>query len=672
MGGAFGFIDAFRSSRSGSKLPLDLQIAGIAAIWCIAALLGLFITALVLAGIHLLQRFLKMELAVPIWPSGFSLSFLLALSIFSFNYDSPMVYFLGIGLAIIAFTVYSLGSSKYRFLTATSFWAFLNVAEFVILFSFLSFSSPIHHGLRGKSIFSGLLVFLGFSLAMFLSVSAKYKRRILFGLIAAFIFLVADYSIVSTVKSRRPESARPSTDNIILITIDTLRSDHLGCYGNNKILTENMDRIASEGILYKNCMSPIPLTNPSHASILTGLYPPHHGILLNGESHLNPGIKTLPDVLSQRGYKTAAFVSGHTLKNWVCHFSEQFELYEDNFSPSRILPDSVFESIFAKPCLAMLKRIHFLGDLNKNSRIAEKVIKEAGDWISLNSDSPFFLWLHVFDPHGPYSPPPPYNKMYYSEYSTKVDGDWIKLTDDQKIEMLKNEGYLEQFKSLYAGEVSYVDDQIGVFLNVLRRMRLLEKTMIILTADHGESLTEHNYYFDHSVCLYDPSLKVPLIFRLPNKEHAGDQVDDLVRLVDIFPTVLDYCRIRFTEKVDGRPLLGNKENPRIEEPALSFVFPGEIQGNKKLLSVRTSNYKYIRTSSWWGDLLLMPESEELYNIQEDPKELRNLLFEEPDMLNKFRLTGESYWTSWMNLKQKSVPKTSKQDMDKLRSLGYFR
>jgi arylsulfatase A-like enzyme len=222
--------------------------------------------------------------------------------------------------------------------------------------------------------------------------------------------------------------------------------------------------------------------------------------------------------------------------------------------------------------------------------------------------------------------------------------------------------------------VSYADEQVGRLLSVLDRLGLDDRTLVIATSDHGESLTEHDYYFDHTVCLYDPSLRVPLIFRFPGGEPAGRRCTGLVQLIDVCPTILDYLGVGGNPEPDGASLLRQcvGVSDRFEsEIAISTVFTGEIVGGKSLLSIRTPHHKYIRTSPWFGDLLVISGRDEFYDLVEDPGEVRDLAEREPPMLGGFRELGDEYWDAWMSRKIAKPGPISRQTAETLRSLGYL-
>jgi len=255
--------------------------------------------------------------------------------------------------------------------------------------------------------------------------------------------------------------------NIILITIDTLRADHLECYGYDKVKTPEINRLANEGILFEHNIVQAPLTLPSHASILTGTYPLHHGVRDNGGFYLSENHLTLAESLKNIGYTTGAFVAAFVLdSHWG--LDQGFDYYYDNFD------------------LTKYKTV----SLDSVQRRGDEVLAEVYKWVEDQSQQKFFAWIHLYDPHTPYDPPEPYK----TEYKGRPLG-------------------------LYDGEIAYVDQLMGEFRDFMDKKELLDNTLVIFTADHGESLGEHKESA-HGFFIYDSDIRVPLIMRLPEGKFA--------------------------------------------------------------------------------------------------------------------------------------------------------
>lgn len=322
--------------------------------------------------------------------------------------------------------------------------------------------------------------------------------------------------------------------NIFLITLDTVRADHISFYGYKKIKTPHIDQLAKEGIVFFNAYSPVPITLPAHASILTGLYPQSHGVHDNNIFNLRNSVETLAEVLKKYNYQTAAFVSSIIL-NHQYGLNQGFDFYDDSI-----------EFGFAK---------NIIGE-----RKAEDTTKAVCNWLK-KSNSPLFLWVHYFDPHSPYNPPSPYSEKYSS--------------------------------NLYDGEIAYVDNSIGLLLDCIYKKYDKKNVLILLIGDHGESLGEHGED-RHGILLYNSALKVPFILKLPNLKHSI--INFNVSLVDIFPTLLDYLKLPVPEYIEGISLLPvvNKSSKLERTIFFETFMPYYTYRWSPLFAILIDNFKYIK------------------------------------------------------------------------------
>jgi arylsulfatase A-like enzyme len=407
----------------------------------------------------------------------------------------------------------------------------------------------------------------------------RSKRHDIFWLSGA-VFGVLTGVLVATgcgrsERTEQPEE-RPAVDwrgeiapndlNVILVTIDTLRSDRVSSYGSDLVDTPNIDGFASEGVLFSNAASTVPFTLPAHSSILTGLYPPGHGVRENVGYTLDPSIPTLAEVLSDGGWNTAGFVSAFVLDGrWG--IDRGFDHYFDDFD----LAD------FDTPNLGSVQRS---GDVT---------IAEAVRWLDGRSqDDPFFLWLHLYDPHDPYTPPEPFKSQYPNRP--------------------------------YDGEVAYTDSLIGEFRQALEERGLLASSLVILTADHGEGLGDHGEG-QHGFFVYDTTIHVSLIVRPPTAADGGRVVDSAVSHVDIFPTILDAVGLSAPKRVHGQSLLPviAGENVELNRGVYSeSLYPLLHYGWAPLRAVRTDNRK-----------LISAPRPEVFDVIADPREERDLSLEQP-------------------------------------------
>ena len=374
-----------------------------------------------------------------------------------------------------------------------------------------------------------------------------------------------------------PKKARP---NVFLVTIDTLRADHVGCYGDAQVKTPAMDSLAKEGVRFANAFTPIPITNPSHASIMTGLYPSSHGVTDFGVA-LSASHVTWARLLQQQGYKTAAFIGAVVLdsKTLAPGFDQGFDYY-DNFPPHA-----------------------GKGHWDVEERRGMEVVQHAEKWLdhphsqqSLTplSRGPFFAWVHLYDPHDPYEPPAPYSQMYRGH--------------------------------LYDGEIAYADHALGDFLAYLRRRGWYDDSLIVLVGDHGEGLGEHQEQ-THGIFLYDSTLHVPLITKLPQEREAGKVVGAQVKTIDILPTVLGLLGISAKEHMDGSSLQAVLAGAGQQGPGPLF---GETDYP---LHFGWAPLRCVRAQ---GGKLIQAPRPEYYDLHSDAHELHNLYSSGPAQEQKLQ------------------------------------
>ncbi|MBW1854973.1 MAG: sulfatase, partial [Deltaproteobacteria bacterium] len=432
---------------------------------------------------------------------------------------------------------------------------------------------------------------------------------------------------------RKVRIKESKTDNIILITVDTLRADHLKCYDNDQIHTPVFDRLAREGIVCKNAFSQTNITIPSHVSILTSLYLKDHQVLSNTKQELNANITTLAEILKGCGYTTAAAVSMTPLTpKWIKGIERGFDEF------------------LCPPVLEVRA-----GETNR------KVFQ----WMEKNYFKKFFLWIHYFDPHMPYEPPPPYDTLYYQGDPKQKKPNTMKevlfhreFYSEPHSRLIKWLEGVRDFRypvSQYKGEISYVDAQLGRLMEVLGQFGLSKKTLMVITSDHGECLGEHNIFFDHKG-LYDPTIHIPLIFWYPRR-FEPEEVKGLVASVDILPTILDTVGIKQSGDFRGKNIL-------------AMIGGGQKELNSELYSehvnhtqvmIRTDKWKFIdslKDMNYHKKFFIKAGNIELYDLENDPAELHDVSNEYPQLVSQFKEKMETW------LKEKKPHSASKRmEMD---------
>jgi len=433
---------------------------------------------------------------------------------------------------------------------------------------------------------------------MFINKSKRLLHQI------SILILIITIIPLFTFPSLTKKVKRKKDLNVLLLTIDTLRADRVGYSGFN-IETPHLDSLAFGGARFMNAVCQVPLTLPSHASILTGTNPPFHGIKNNGPYYLDEKITTLAEILKKNDYLTAAFVAAFPLDSQL-GLDQGFDIYDDQYNTPEYL----------KP--------------HGPQRLAEDVFKSAAHWLKKNHNEKFFIWVHYYDPHDPYLPPPPFDKKYKDH--------------------------------LYEGEIAYTDVYVGKLIALLEEKNISQKTLIVVVGDHGEDLFEHNEP-GHGIFLYDTTLKVPLIYNCPGLIQNGIEINKQVRTIDILPTILEIIKIDIPKFNQGRsliPLMEGKKLKDAEESYAETYFPLISNGWSELKAIRINNWKYIQAPK-----------PELYNLKNDPKESNNLFTAN----NKIALNLKKRLIKLeeeISMHQKSsVRELTQEAKEKLMALGYI-
>jgi len=441
-------------------------------------------------------------------------------------------------------------------------------------------------------------------------------------------------------------------NNIIMISLDTLRADHLGCYGYHRNTSPNIDELAADSVLFERCYSHSPLTLPSHMSMLTSLYPISHKLYDNSSEaglELDPNINTLADYVREINYLTGAITGG----GWVSAkfgFPKGFDSYLENTRKVNDYPENLF--------------------------------KQAKNWINTYKNQNFFLFLHTYEIHGPYSPPSPYNKMFTPEDAKweSVDPYEILQEKEGQIPELTNKER-DNLIALYDGEIRYTDEcLIKPLIKMLKETNIYNRTMIILTSDHGEEFYEHQGWL-HFDTLYEEVLHIPLIIKLPKSQNRKKRIRNVTREIDIGPTILDILNINFSgSHFDGNSLakmIGNKEKESRLSIGYKFIPRYNNQHNYVFLlqriSAHTEGYKLILNEKE-SRQESPPFDIELYNLKNDPKEQNNLAAKETKLKQRLVEIIRPYYLEAKKTKNELYQKGKlhKELEERLKALGYIK
>ncbi|HEX6504690.1 MAG TPA: sulfatase-like hydrolase/transferase [Terriglobales bacterium] len=395
--------------------------------------------------------------------------------------------------------------------------------------------------------------------------------------------------------------------NVVVITIDTLRADHLGCYGYKQIHTPNIDGLAADSARFERAYTPVPITLPSHTVIFTGTYPALNGMHDFSGNRLGPQQQTLAAVLKENGYTTGAVVASAVLDSRF-GLNRGFDYYYDHFDFNRLEESN----------------------LDEMERPGNVVADQVLEWLGKNYQNRFFLWMHLYDPHYPYRPPAPYSEEYKSRP--------------------------------YDGEIAFADEQVGRLLRFLKEKGLYRNTLIVLSGDHGEGLGEHGEA-THGFFIYNSTLHVPLMFHLPGPVTVRD-VASLASTVDIMPTILEALKIPVPGQVQGKsllPVISGKKRDEAPIYLYAETFLPRLHFNwSELRAVESERYHFI----------LAPKPE-LYDLAKDPNEAQNLYSEKKAVSEELRAKLAAIiheYTPGQELAEKTGLDPAL--MERLKSLGY--
>lgn len=414
-----------------------------------------------------------------------------------------------------------------------------------------------------------------------------------------------------------PATTRRESPNLVIITLDTTRADALGAYGQQLETSPNFDRMAAEGTLFEDVMTSSPETVPAHASIFTGKFPFSHGVRGNSGYVLSKEHLTLAEVLNAAGYQTGAEIAAVVMREDT-QISQGYSTVRDTSSEGVRL-----KAVFRERDGEVKAEIVMVRD---GSDITDSGIA----FVRQHRNHKFFLWLHYFDAHAPYSVPP--------QFQAGISGD------------------------PYHSGVAYQDAQLGRFIAVLERLGLRENTLVIVTADHGEGLMDHGER-THSYFLYDTTMRVPMLFWGLPEVSGGRRIKSMVRNVDIAPTALDLLGLYPLDDVDGVSLA-----PLLDGSQLSLDLTAYGEANRVVSTFNLSPLRFVREGRWKYIHKVNPE---LYDVRADPKELDNRISAEPEIAARLRARLATIVSAAPAKSVSSAAELTHQVESQLRALGYI-
>lgn len=441
--------------------------------------------------------------------------------------------------------------------------------------------------------------------------------------------------------------------NLIIISADALRADHMGIYGYNKNTTPNIDRWSKEAFVFDQAMTVIPITYPSFAALFTGLHPVDTKIIKNATNEPIPdNVQTLTSILKKNGFTNASFLTSDVLNKDVnkdlTNLVKDFEVYES---------------------------FPYKTDQGNYYKDYEEFIDKAFSWLTNNKDKRQFMWLHFMNTHSPYYPPSGYRCVFNKIYCKQIEnaGEQELFDEEQKLrgcqEQPVPEDTISLHETLYDGEIAYMDKLFGDLIDRLKKNHIDKNTVVVFLADHGEGF-DHNYNFLHGQVLYQSSVQIPLIIKIPWLNSHGRQITDLVDNTDIMPTLINLLQL----KTDNLIIDGKSFNTVFNNKSKTdkhFVY--SVTANMDKYAIFDGKYKYIYSLS---DSCLADgqPNEEVYNVIADQNEENNL-FINNSQVNKNLKEDLMLFLSKYNLPQtttKNIDNLNKgsSQLDRLKSLGY--
>lgn len=521
------------------------------------------------------------------------------------------------------------------------------------------------------------LGFLAGAAARWLARALAGRRAAAFALAVAavvpFIYLAWSWGNINPGRHGRPAgagapaSARP---NVILLTIDALRADHLPLNGYDRATAPYLTRMAGEGANFTQALSQATITVRSMTSLFTSLYPKMHGVM-NSELRVSDSVLTLPEVMSRAGYATAGFGGGNPSLYHNAGIARGYDYYDDCRSIWALVPQKILSR------LGIIERMD-VGSARMTPS-AETIFNKARSWLDHDPEGPFFMFVHLMDVHAPYLPPDGYADKFGRrsngpqsdiQLNRKANSlvlgksemffDLVEAGEFDRMDEMNvtgddiSEAELSRLIDLYDGSIAYADSQIESFMSDLSARGILDNTLVIVTADHGEGFLDHGRLYHSGDLVYDELMRVPLVMRYPKVIPPGTSVGVQVRLIDVMPTILDVTGISPSEDAGGASPAASSGSGAdrgasgLDMQGVSLV--PLLLGDEKELALRRAGDVYcegalvscVRTPSWKYIDSPGHDTLELYDLRSDPRERRNLYDERGDVAARMAVRLQWY------------------------------
>jgi len=453
----------------------------------------------------------------------------------------------------------------------------------------------------------------------------NFIKKIFFPLLLTIVVLASIIIVINKDKV----NYKCSECNVILISIDTLRANLLSCYGYDKMTSPNIDQFSEDSVLFRKCIAQAPSTLASHATIFTSLIPSHHQASFARMTALPKEIRTIAEILKAKGYKTISFNDGGQLApNFG--LDQGFDVYRSTNEKKATL---------------------YFSD----------IVKKSINWIVRNSEKKFFLFLHTYETHSPYTPKKKYLDLFEENYSgslpmhtsdrvaQRINNGRIKITSEDTLHIINT----------YNAEIRSMDESFGIFIDFLKKKELYDKTIIIFTSDHGEEFNDHGVMASHSHTLFDELLHIPLIIKFANSKFASREIKNLIRSIDIMPTLLDMANLKIPENLEGISLMPMIKGRSMNEDLFAISERDMIETlQDECWSIMYDNWKLYNSR--------------LYDLEKDPFERIDVSSDHGELKTLLRKKGIQFIKQNRISQQREKVKLDKTELEKLKALGYIK